>query len=43
MVHELDTKTGAGSWLGEDVLSIEQFGVESAKYAALPQSCGHRP
>lgn len=27
----LDGKTAAGSWLGEDVLSIEQFGVESAK------------
>jgi hypothetical protein len=27
----LDGKTAAGSWLGEDVLSIEQFGVQSAK------------
>lgn len=27
----LEAKTGEGSWLGENILSIEQFGVESAK------------
>ncbi|GLD92859.1 hypothetical protein PINS_up001438 [Pythium insidiosum] len=31
MTAPLDAKAGKGEWIGENILSVEQFGVESAK------------